>query len=72
MFFKLNFEQYVPVQHLLTEDYYAFLVTDNKDFDAASDTDLYVCYPVLSDGEINTQLTFRYPKKELQIIYIPL
>ncbi|PSR51851.1 hypothetical protein AHMF7605_29215 [Adhaeribacter arboris] len=72
MLFKLNFDQYVPVQHQRTEAYFAFLVTENQDFDAAGDTEMYRCYPVFEDGRINTQLSYNYPKNELQTILLVL
>ncbi len=58
MQFKIDFNQYVPVQHEPSKAYLAFKVTENKDFDMATDTDIYKCYPVKSQGTINTRCRF--------------
>ncbi|RDC58804.1 hypothetical protein [Adhaeribacter pallidiroseus] len=72
MQFKIDFDQYVPVQHEPTQGYLAFRVAENKDFDTAADTDLYKCYPVMANGKMNPQKSFLVPKAELQMILLLL
>lgn len=72
MDFKLDFEQYVPVQHQPTQAYFAFRPPENNDFDAARDEETYLCYVVKKNGKLNTQMPFVFPRKELQPIFILL
>lgn len=72
MLFKMNFNQYVPVQHEPTQAYFAFRVAQHKDFDTAAATDLYQCYPVEFNGTINTRQSLLLPKAELQMILLLL
>ncbi len=72
MFLNLDFDEYVPVQHSSTQAYFAFRARENKDFDAASETDLYRCYPLQANGQINKKIKCFFPKKELQAILLLL
>lgn len=67
---NLNFDQYVPVQHQFTEEYFAFLAIENKDFDSSSDSDTYLCYPVRRNGTVDTKVQYNFPKKDLLPIFL--
>ena len=72
MQFKIDFNQYVPVQHEPTQAYFVYRVAENKDFDTAGDTETYTCYPVRPKGTVNTRLPRLLPKAELQMILLLL
>jgi len=72
MNFELDFEQYVPVQHQITQAYFAFRASDNKDFDGADDSETYLCYPLQKNGSLNARINYFLSKQELQTIHILL
>jgi len=72
MILELDFEEYVPMQHQLTKAYFAFRASDNKDFDAADDSETYLCYPLQKNGSLNVFTRYIIPKKELQPILLLL
>ena len=46
LFSGLDFTRFFPVQHKATDAYYVIDVTENPDFDEATQKDKFRCYPV--------------------------
>jgi hypothetical protein len=69
---NLDFNQYFPVQHKTTYNYFVLNVDENKDFDVADNSDKFLCYLVQENGSTVAAVKFIFQKDELQPIMLLL
>ena len=68
MFSKLDVNSFFPVQHQLTDAYFAFNVLENIDYDLATDVDKFLCYPVNEEGILDLQSKYIFLKGDIRPI----
>jgi len=72
LFSNLDFNQYFPVQHKTTHNFFVLNVDENKDFDVADNSDKFLCYLVQENSPTEFTAKFIFPKEELQPIMLLL